>query len=293
MPGGARVDRGAVNGVGGPSAPLLAELGSLPVQHLVAARLLHMLGDDDVTMGELGEVIATDPALSMQVIRLANSPYYGLRDPVGSVERAVVVVGLSTVRALAASAAFGLLEERGRALPEGFWTHAVATAVGSALVARRTGLPASEAFSAGLLHDVGAALLFRHAPRRYDAAVRAAAASGDLLAAERAAFGLCHQDAGALALAACRFPPAFVRAVAHHHGSGEQADPEAGPLAVALVAGEALAVAALGATEAPERVAPLEAALTDAGLDPAASEFLVEAVRAEAEALAGFLAAVA
>lgn len=281
-----------MHGVGERGAPLLEELRSLPVEHLVAARLLSMLDDDELTVRALGEVIATDPALSLQVIRLANSPYYGVRDPVGSVERAVVVVGFSTVRALAASAAFGLLDERGRALPAGFWTHAVATAASTALVSRRGGLAAAEGFSAGLLHDVGAALLFRHAPRRYDAALGAAGESGDLLGAERAAFGLTHPEAGAAALAACRFPPELVEAVANHHREGAGRCAEAGPLTRALVAGEALAVAAMGIPAAPEAVAPLGDALATAGVDPGWEELLVEAARAETEALAGFLAAV-
>lgn len=278
-----------MEGVETRGALLLRELRELPVQHLVAARLFNMLDDDGISAGELGRVIATDPALSAQVIRLANSPYYGLREPVGSAERAVVVLGLATVRAMAASAAFGLLGERGRGVPDGFWPHAVATAAGAALVARRVGYTAGEAFSAGLLHDVGAALLFRHAPRRYDAAVAAAAGGADVLRAELDEFGLTHPAAGAEVLAACRFPADFVAAVASHHEAGDTA----GLLGRVVVAGEALAVAAMGACEPPEPSVPLDRALADAGLDPQAAEFLVEATRAEAEGLAAFLVAAA
>lgn len=280
-------DRATVAGVD--ASDFVEELRQLPAQHLVAARLLAMLEDQETSAAELGRVIATDPALSAQVIRLANSPYYGLRDPVGSADRAAMVVGFDTVRALAAAAAFGLLGERGRVVPEGYWHHSIAAAAGAALVARRVGLASGEAFSAGLLHDIGSALMFRRDPIRYDAVVAAATRGAGLLEEEAAAFGLTHPAVGAQALAAWRFPADFVAAVAAHHGQ----EPDDGLLARVVVAGEALAVAAAGEPEPPERCEALERALVTVGVEPVTAELLVASVRSEAEKLAGFLVAAA
>ena len=109
-------------------------------------------------------------------MRLANSPYYGLSRRIGSASRAVVLLGFSAVRALAVSAAYGLLvDESSEGLP-GFWTHSVSAAVGASCVARIAGAPMNDAFSAGLLHDVGLGLgalteerlhLFNHCAFRY------------------------------------------------------------------------------------------------------------------------------
>lgn len=270
---------------GGRAAALVEELTQLPVQHLVAARLLAMLDGESPEAGELGKLIAADPALSAQVIRLANSAAYGLRNKTGSASRAVMVLGFGTVRALAAGAAFGLFGEKGKAAPDGFWPHSVATAAAATVVARRVGCSAGEAFSAGMLHDLGTALLFRHAPRRYDAAARQAVTRPDeLLELETVELGMTHPEVGGAVLAAWHFTPEFVEAVANHHGPFEGTC----LLTRVVAAGEALAQCHDDGGSA-EPSLFLGEALALVGLSPAHAETLLEQVRAEIDSLAGFL----
>src|SRR5215510_1514123 len=139
---------------------LINEITQLPVQPGAAMRLLWMLEDPRTSAADLGRLIESDPSLSTQVIRLANTAFYGLSGKVSSAWRAVTVLGLSTVRAIATTAAFDLFSEKTCSVPDDFWSHSVTTAAAAAVLARRVGIQPNDAFSAGLLHDVGTALVF-------------------------------------------------------------------------------------------------------------------------------------
>ena len=121
---------------------LISEVTQLPVQPGAAMRLLWMLEDPRTSASDLGRLIESDPALSTQVIRLANTAFYGLSGKVSSAWRAVTVLGLATVRAIATTAAFDLFSEKGRSVPDDFWPHSVTTAAGSKALAKRRAISA-------------------------------------------------------------------------------------------------------------------------------------------------------
>ena len=93
---------------------LITEVTQLPVQPGAAMRLLWMLEDPRTSAADLGRLIESDAALSTQVIRLANTDFYGVSGKVSNAWRAVTVLGLATVRAIATTAAFDLFSEKGR-----------------------------------------------------------------------------------------------------------------------------------------------------------------------------------
>jgi putative nucleotidyltransferase with HDIG domain len=264
--------------VGRTVAELLDELERLPAQPTAALRLLWLTDDPSSSSEDLAGVVQGDPALTAKIMRLANSVYYGLSGRVASAQFAVTVLGFSTVRSLAAAAAAGTLEDDHPA-PDGFWAHAAATASACALVAGRVGARRPEAFSVGLLHDLGAALLHRCDPAGYDEVLLRMAGGSSLTDAEQAVFGMGHEEVTARVLEAWRFPSEFVEAIAAHHGSPADAGT---PLAKALVAGEALA---LLLEDAPrhEQLALHADALLAANIEEEQVEALLAQVRTEAE----------
>jgi putative nucleotidyltransferase with HDIG domain len=265
---------------------LVAEITQLPVQPGAAMRLLWMLEDPRTSAADLGRLIESDPALSTQVIRLANTAFYGLSGKVSSAWRAVTVLGLATVRALATTAAFDLFSEKGRSVPDEFWTHSVTTAAAASSLARRVGVQANDAFSAGLLHDIGSALVFRRAPRRYDSVVERLADDPSLLLVdvEREEFGVTHAEVGAAALATMKFPAELTEAIRAHHTVPAQVTTMLGRL---LVAADAIAIAVDGAVH--EQNAPIGDALESLSIPASAEDALIEEVRRDQENLAGFL----
>lgn len=197
------------------------ELLALPTQPAAAEQVLRLIGDRRSSAADLARVIETDLALAARVIRMANSPVYGAARRVANTQHAIVLLGFDTIRGLAASAACSLLDERTYLGPDGFWRHALGTAAASAAVARRVGWSVADAFSVGLLHDLGAVFLHRRDPELFEIAMSHATMSAQV-AGEIAGFGETHAQAGAAALDAWGFPPAFVEAVAlHQHGVEE------------------------------------------------------------------------
>jgi len=264
-------------------------LSRLPAQPVAAMLVLRLAEDPDTSPAELGRLVEMDPALSARVMRLANSPHSGARGAVSSASRAVLQLGFSTVKGIAAAAATSLLGDDVDLGPPDHWIHAVAVAAGASAASELLGVPSNEAFSAGLLHDVGALVLHRFDPARY-AQARADAlrltSAGALDHAERAAFGTAHADAGADALEIWRFPRSFVDAVRRHH-----APPASGrPLAQAVVLGEAIA-AQLEPLALGEDQPRLEATADALGLPTSACRTLTAQATKEMAAIASFLGA--
>jgi len=216
---------------------LMSELQSLPTRPTVAVRVVMAANDPNSSAETLGRLIEVDPALTTHVMRLANSAYYGLTHRVASAHRAVAVIGIGTARAIAAGTATGIIAGRRTDSPAGFWEHSVSTAVAASMVAPRVGASPAEAFSLGLLHDIGRALLYRCEPALYlDLTARVERGEIELLDAEYEAFGLCHATVAADILAEWNFPDQFVDAIAQHHVLST----DASPLRRALAAGEEL-----------------------------------------------------
>jgi putative nucleotidyltransferase with HDIG domain len=265
---------------------LITEVTQLPVQPGAAMRLLWMLEDPRTSAADLGRLIESDPALSTQVIRLSNTAFYGLSGKVSSAWRAVTVLGLATVRAIATTAAFDLFSEKGRSVPDEFWEHSVTTAAAAAAIARRVGVQPNDAFSAGLLHDIGTALVFRRAPRRYDTMIENRAANPDvpLVDIEVEEFGATHAQVGAAALGVMRFPVEMVEAIGGHHTTPGLVPSLLGRL---LIAADAVALAVDGIDF--EENAPIGEALEALEVPASAAQGMVDEVRGDQENLSSFL----
>ncbi len=193
-------------------------LPSLPV---AAMRLVQLAQDPEVEIDDFANVISTDPALTSRVLRAANSSYYGLANNVSTIPRAVMVLGLSTVRMLALG--FTLVQTmQGAQGPHfdytGFWRRNLLTGVGARLVAMqlRTADP-EEAFIGGLLHGVGILAIQGTIPQEYAGVVTAARGDHKLLAQlERQQFETDHAEIARELTTAWTLPSALVSAVSYY-----------------------------------------------------------------------------
>lgn len=223
----------------GPDAAAIvdAAAGRLSAGPETALRVLEIVSDPWASAADLAAVVDADPAIAARVLRLANAPFYGLSRRVGSTSRAVVLLGFATVRALAASA---VLADGDRSDGSDLWAHALGAACGAACVAEREGVDVGDAFTAGLLHDIGL-LLMRDAGLDVEIAEVCVPGTGDgIEERERERWGASHAEVGAVALERWRFPEWLVSVVLGHHR------PPTDPVARAVAAGELLAAAATG-----------------------------------------------
>jgi putative nucleotidyltransferase with HDIG domain len=264
-------------------ATLLAEL---PMQQSAISRALVVLDDPNASAQEVAIVLESDPALCARALQLANSAHFGMSGRVTSVDQAVVTLGATTMRTLVVSTGSGMFG-RPDDLPPGFWHHSISVAAASAIAARMCSVARGDAICAGLLHDLGTALLYRFDRERYAARIADSENPEGFLADEVDAYGADHATLGADALAAWSLPPAIVDALrTHHHNPHELT----GKLSRVLILGEALARAAFDMPtfnhEPSENPEVVFAAL---GLTIASVDTFVERTAEETETLAGLL----
>lgn len=125
-----------------------------------AMRVVQVAQDPESTPSDLGVVFRSDPLLAARLLKVANSPYYGLRGEVSSIEHAVTMLGMSAVRNIALASCVGPLA-RGLNNTAGFsaselMRHLLRAAAASSVLATEAGdIDPDEAFIAGMFHDVG------------------------------------------------------------------------------------------------------------------------------------------
>jgi putative nucleotidyltransferase with HDIG domain len=218
----------------------MADLVSLGAQRYSAVQILRLADSAKASTSDLARIVEADPVLSLRVVQLANSASYGLGGTVTSVGRAVALLGFSTVRALAASALLAMPDDaEDTRFESGYWSHSLATAIAASVIARRTSVPAGDAFTVGLLHDLGSAVLFRRFAAGYTSVRELAGTSATRqLDNEHRAFGVNHCELGAALLEHMRFPVPIVNAIRQHHSASTTVR---GGLGVVTQAGMALA----------------------------------------------------
>jgi HD-like signal output (HDOD) protein len=213
---------------------LLARHEQLESRAGAAAKVMQLADDPGASAQDLARTIGADPLMAARVLRVANSAYYGLGGRVSTLPFAVSVLGFRTVRTLAVVAAAGL-DDPGAA-PEGFWRAAATCATACELVAPAVDADPGDAFSLGLMHTLGAALLHQHEPRGLLCLPEPDDVPG-FLRLERDRYGISHDQAAARVLATWHFPDRLCGSVARHH---ELPLPDATPLDRSLHAARAL-----------------------------------------------------
>ena len=208
------------------STPSLSELldhveSIAPLPH-VASRVVQVAEDERFSAYDLAAIIATDTAMTAKILRLANSAYYGFPRRIATVRDAVVLIGFRAVRATAlAAAVVDLFPDKGgsRFSADLFWAHSVAcTSVAEALAKDGAGVRPDEAFTAGILHDVGRLVLAQYAQDSFNQSLDRALQQGvPLESAEIAVLGYDHAEVGAGLTHRWNFPTKICAAIENHH----------------------------------------------------------------------------
>jgi putative nucleotidyltransferase with HDIG domain len=211
---------------------IVANLKTLPTISPVISNLYQVLNDDRSSARDVEEVIKPDLALTANLLRVANSAFFGCPSTVSSVRQAVFLMGSKQVYEAAVAAMFS------KALPNvlpgydldaaRFWQHSAAVAILGRHLAEELGFQAPDLiFTAGLLHDVGKLAISTFLAEAIDD-VRDRLVGGDrtLVAAEKEVLGIDHAEVGALLAERWRLPDPIARVVRWHHSpaGAEQAD---------------------------------------------------------------------
>lgn len=219
---------------------ILKRVEDLPTLPTSVAQLAALLQDDQARAADFEEVIRPDPAMTANLLRMANTPFFGSRQNVASVSHALAVMG--TKRAFEATAAAAFSNVIPPRIPgygmdaRGFWAHCAAVAILSEALSRDLDLQAPAlTFTAGLLHDIGKLVIGAFLFEAWDPVVGAMRLKDTpFISAEREVLGTDHAEVGALISSHWSLPGAISIAVGKHH-SPEDAPTEADQVLVDLI----------------------------------------------------------
>ena len=194
-------------------------LGAVPE---VLVRLTQVMENPTASPAEVAGIIQNDPGLSAKLLKIVNSALYSFPQRIETISRAVTVIGVQQLSALALGVTvLGLFKDIRREFLniQDFWRHSLACACGSRALASAMGLPNTERyFVSGLLHDVGLLLFLAQVPERAEQALAASREGFEtILDAERSFLGVDHGTAGAALLGNWKLPPSLVQAAGFHH----------------------------------------------------------------------------
>ncbi|MEE4354588.1 MAG: HDOD domain-containing protein [Desulfatiglans sp.] len=197
--------------------------GVLPPMPQVVVKARQIVSDESSGLKDLATAIASDQAITVRALKLANSAFYGLKQRVTSIGHASVLLGGEVLREIIIMAGTqGLLPDKlkGYELESGaLWSHSLAVAIGSRLLAEsRYPELSNDAFTAGLIHDVGKVMLDEHVLERKDE-IEELLKDGktSFLKAEKEVFGFDHAEIGSEVINIWGLPKALSSAITYHH----------------------------------------------------------------------------
>jgi putative nucleotidyltransferase with HDIG domain len=209
-------------------ANAIREISHIATLPEITVKVVELVEDPKSTAQDLHKVISSDPALCSRILKVVNSSFYGLPGQIGSINRAIVMLGLNAVKNIAIAASLAKLFRGGDLTPNFsarvLWTHSVATAAAAKVLCDKLGFAFSdEAFLSGLMHDIGLMVEMQFDRNRLVEVLQRVGASkdgvpsADMLAIEEEVFGATHQHFGAGLCEKWKFPKSFTYVTGHHH----------------------------------------------------------------------------
>lgn len=209
-------------------ANAIREISHIATLPEITLRIIELVEDQKSTAQDLHKVISNDPALCSRILKVVNSSFYGLPGQIGSINRAIVMLGLNAVKNIAIAASLAKLFRGGDLTPtfsaKHLWAHSITTATATKLIADGLHFAlVDEAFLGGLIHDIGIMVEMQSDRNKLIEVIdktggdSAGVPAEDMMAFEEATFGATHQHFGAGLCEKWKFPKTFALACGHHH----------------------------------------------------------------------------
>lgn len=195
------------------------KLATLPV---VFGQLKEAIDDPDCSFDDIGDIISVDPALTVRLLKIVNSAFYGFSSQVETVTHSLTIIGTDQLTQLVLASS---VMSRFRGIPEdllnveSFWRHSIACGLAARSIAALSGeYNVERFFVAGLLHDIGRLMMCLKVPDKVREVLQLSKQDGEpLFAVEEKVFGFHHADAGGALINAWNLPERLGEAIVCHH----------------------------------------------------------------------------
>lgn len=207
-----------------PSArELIQKFSDLKTLPHVAIKVTQMVNSESSTMQDFEDVIKLDPILVVRLLKLVNSPYFGLANKVESISKAVVFIGMKNLRNLVAVEALRELykdkDEGASFSRQNLWVHSATVAILSQMIAKRIfGLDGENEFLAGIIHDIGLIVEDQLEPELLrQACQQFVEGDGSIIQYEQEVVETHHAKVGGILASEWNMPDDVLLAIKKHH----------------------------------------------------------------------------
>ncbi|MBP8975459.1 MAG: HDOD domain-containing protein [Bacteroidetes bacterium] len=205
----------------------------LPALPAIAMEIVELIDNPKTSAAKLGQVIASDQALTGKVLKIANSPFYGFPRKISTIEFAIIVLGFDALKEIVISISLvSSLQKRSDQYfnEQEFWDHSIATATIGRKLAKELGYRVTgEVFVAGLLHDMGITALHRFFNTEFRRIIDILKDNPEMnyIEAEESVLGVTHGDVGGWLAERWNLPEQLIEAISfHHHPTKAKLNPE-------------------------------------------------------------------
>ncbi len=185
-------------------------------------KIIESINDPDAEMHEIAELISSDIGLTVKILRLVNSSYFGLSTQVATISHAISILGLSPLSTLVLASE---LMSHFKDIPENFvttesfWSHNVASGIAARQISKLKNYGNEELmYFAGMVHDIGSLIIYKEYPEKSRNALNQCNDWGiNLINAEKSALGFDHAQVGGALMEKWMFPEILRETTQYHH----------------------------------------------------------------------------
>lgn len=208
---------------------------TIPAMPIVAAKIMKLLSNTDVSVQDIADVISIDQAIAAKVLQVANSPFYGLARKVQNIKQAIVIMGLSGIKSIVIAVSTKNVYKHPGLLENLLWEHSVGSGMAAFLIAKHSKKVLSDdAFIGGLLHDIGKPIMHHLQRDQFHKLMQTSYNENftitQYLEAEKEMFGITHMDIGAMAIKKWQLSKDILLATQTHHVLEPQESRQGGDL---------------------------------------------------------------
>jgi len=201
---------------------IFENIKNLPTLPDIVQKLITLIQDERTSASDLSKLISYDQAISLRLLKVANSAYYGFLKEVATIQHAIVILGFEEVKRL--SLGIGMLNFMNRINGDSFlimhdlWKHSVGCSLASQIISKKIDVGSDITPTASLLHDIGKLILDSAFNTEYTSVMKKVKAENSTtLDAEKEFFGFDHADVGLWLCSKWKLPPALILPIGYHH----------------------------------------------------------------------------
>ena len=198
---------------------IFQKIKNLPTLPDIVQKLITLIQDERTSAGDLSKLISYDQAISIKLLKVANSAYYGFLKEVATIQHAIVILGFEEVKRLSLGISIlNFMNDESSLIMQNLWKHSVGCSLAAQIISKKINVEPDIIPTSSLLHDIGKLVLDNVFNKEYKAVMeKIKTGNSSTLDAEKEILGVDHADVGLWLCTKWKLPPALILPIAYHH----------------------------------------------------------------------------